>query len=286
MSHSTSTTDNSTTANATPNFNLSDIISEESPPVYTPYPKYGEKSIAFGPVNPFIPDSSYTPLSPPTPQPSRFATTFNAGPSLYPSTTQPRQDISPPRTLEPLINVGPPRQPVPIQLQHSQSSTTRINLPPPPQLPPQNLYYRNQQPPLFMDNSGPPSQLSQYSLQNFYYTPQPMHSQISSPINPYAQSLLEMINMNNNHISNSILQSSNTSTSTRPLYCSKCNNNNNNTTTGHPNDHQYNQLCSRLGDLSIGGWICSNCQGTGTEKRLSLESRLCPQCKGIGRKFR
>lgn len=238
MSHSQpiSTTDNSTTANATPNFNLNDIISEESPPVYTPYPKYGEKSIAFGPMNPFRFD--HTPLSPPTPPPSQpTTTTLNTGPSLYPSTTQPRQEIPPPRTLEPLINIGPPRQPIPIQLQHSQSSAARINLPQPP--PPQNLYYRSQQPLLFIDNSGSQRRLSQYSpQQNFYYAPQPMHSQISSPINPYAQSLLEMINSNNNRISNSILQqSSNTSTSTRPLYCSNCDNNNNNTTTG------YKKLC-------------------------------------------
>jgi hypothetical protein len=38
--------------------NLHDIITEESPPAYTPYPNSGEQSMAFGPNRPFADNNS------------------------------------------------------------------------------------------------------------------------------------------------------------------------------------------------------------------------------------
>src|SRR3954447_22862293 len=40
------------------NANLHDIITEESPPAYTPYPNSGEQSMAFGPNRPFSDNST------------------------------------------------------------------------------------------------------------------------------------------------------------------------------------------------------------------------------------
>src|ERR1043166_6067065 len=40
------------------NANLNDIITEESPPAYTPYPNSGEQSMAFGPNRPFADNNS------------------------------------------------------------------------------------------------------------------------------------------------------------------------------------------------------------------------------------